>query len=42
VKKSSNMATALLFASMISIEEFQAIQLQKFAFMDDEFVNHDN
>jgi hypothetical protein len=42
MKKSSNMATALLLASIISIEEFQAIQVQKFAYMDEDFVNQDN
>ena len=38
MKKTSNMATALLFASIISIEEFQALKLNKFAVMDDDFI----
>jgi hypothetical protein len=38
------MATAMLFASIINIEQFNAISLKKFNFaeMNDSFINHDN
>lgn len=42
MKQRSNMATALLFASIINIEEYQAIKLHKFGTMNEEFINHDN
>jgi len=40
----SKMATAMLFASIINIEQFNAISLKKYNFaeMNDSFINHDN
>ena len=44
MKTQSKMATALLFASIISIDQFNAISLKKYNFaeMDESNINHDN